>query len=262
MKVKVSFTDNNGNAEVVVSDASAVVGSVPNRPAQFDALTTSREVEETAGEGENIGGPVDATDTESDPLAYSIKNDSGLFAIDPHSGQLRTNGALDYETRTSHTVVVQVTDNKDIDGVADTVIDDEIRVTVNVLAVDEPPVISGPQTVDWNENRAGTIASFTARDPERAPVVLTLVPGRGRELLPALERPAELPEHGAPQLRDPGFLLHRTRRHRRPVGRGLRHHVRSDHQHPRRGRAGGHLVYEGHRQRLRGRQRAQREREL
>ena len=179
VKVKVSFTDNNGNAEVVVSDASAVVGSVPNRPAQFDALTTSREVEETAGEGENIDAPVDATDTESDPLAYSIKNDSGLFAIDPHSGQLRTNGALDYETRTSHTVVVQVTDNKDIDGMADPVIDDEIRVTVNVLAVDEPPVISGPQMVDWNENRAGTIASFTARDPERAPVVLTLVPGRG-----------------------------------------------------------------------------------
>ena len=177
VKVKVSFTDNNDNAEVVVSDASAVVGSVPNRPAQFPAATTSREVEETAGEGQNFDAPVDATDTESDPLAYSIKNDSGLFAIDPHSGQLRTNGALDYETTTSHTVVVQVTDSKDIDGVADTVIDDEITVTVNVLAVDEPPVISGPQTVDWNENREGTIASFTARDPEGAPVVLTLVPG-------------------------------------------------------------------------------------
>ena len=177
VKVKVSFTDNNGNAEMVVSDASAVVGSTPNLPAQFPAATTSREVAETAGEGENIGDPVDATDT--DPLAYSIKNDSGLFAIDPHSGQLRTNDALDYETRTSHTVVVQVTDNKDIDGVADTVIDDEISVTVNVLPVDEPPIISGPQTVDWNENRAGTIASFTARDPEGAPVALTLVAGRG-----------------------------------------------------------------------------------
>ena len=177
VKVKVSFTDNNGNAEMVVSDESAVVGSAPNRPAQFSAATTSREVEETAGEGENIGDPVDATDTESDPLAYSIKNDSGLFAIDPHSGQLRTNGALDYETRTSHTVVVQVTDNKDIDGMADPMIDDETRVTVNVLAVDEPPIITGLQTVDWLENAAGTIATYRASDPEGASVVLTLVPG-------------------------------------------------------------------------------------
>ena len=177
VKVKVSFTDNNGNAETVVSDASAVVGSAPNRPAQFSHTTASREVEENTPAGQDIGTAISATDLDNDPLTYAIRNDSELFAIVASTGQLRTKGSLDYETTRSHTVVVEVTDNKDIDGVADTVIDDEIRVTVNVLAVDEPPVISGPQTVDWNENRAGTITSFRARDPERASVVLTLVPG-------------------------------------------------------------------------------------
>ena len=175
VKVKVSFTDNNRNAETVVSDASAVVGSAPNRPAQFSAATASREVEENTAAHENIGEPVAATDLDNDPLTYAIRNDSGLFAIVASTGQLRTKGSLDYETRTSHTIVVEVTDNKDIDGVADTVIDDTITVTINVLPVDEPPVITGPQTVDWSENAAGTIATYMARDPEGAATFLSLI---------------------------------------------------------------------------------------
>ena len=177
VKVKVSFTDNNRNAETVVSDASAVVGSAPNRPAQFSAATASREVEENTPAGQDIGTAISATDLDNDPLTYSIKNDSGLFEIVATSGQgqLRTKGALDYETTRSHTVVVEVTDNKDIDGVADTVIDDTITVTINVLPVDEPPVISGPQTVDWSENAAGRIATYMARDPEGAATFLSLI---------------------------------------------------------------------------------------
>ena len=134
-------------------------------------------MEENTPAGQDIGTAISATDLDNDPLTYSIKNDSGLFEIVATSGQgqLRTKGALDYETTRSHTVVVEVTDNKDIDGVADTVIDDTITVTINVLPVDEPPVISGPQTVDWSENAAGTIATFTASDPEGVAVFLSLI---------------------------------------------------------------------------------------
>ena len=46
VKVKVSFADNNRNAESVVSDASAVVGSAPNRPPTFPDTTASREAPE------------------------------------------------------------------------------------------------------------------------------------------------------------------------------------------------------------------------
>ena len=179
VRVKVSFADNNRNAETVVSDASAVVGSAPNRPAQFSAATASREVEENTPAGQDIGTAISATDLDNDPLTYAIRNDSELFAIVASTGQLRTKGSLDYETMTSHTIVVQVTDNKDIDGVADMVIDDEIQVTITIEDVNEPAIISGPRTPDWLENTAGTIATYTARDPDLGDqVFLTLIAGR------------------------------------------------------------------------------------
>ena len=65
-------------------------------------------------------------------LTYSIRGGGALFGIGNDNGQLRTKGTLDYETRRSHTIVVQVTDNKDIDGMPDPTIDDTIAVTINV----------------------------------------------------------------------------------------------------------------------------------
>ena len=180
VRVKVSFTDNNRNAETVVSDASAVVGSAPNRPAQFSAATASREVEENTPAGQDIGTAISATDLDNDTLTYSIRGGSTVFEIDASSGQLQTMGALNYEGPTrSYSVVVEVTDNKDIDGVADMVIDDEIQVTITIEDVNEPAIISGPQTVDWPENTAGTIKTYTARDPDLGDqVFLTLIAGR------------------------------------------------------------------------------------
>ena len=174
VKVRVSFTDNNRNAETVVSDESADVGSAPNHAPAFSDTTASREVEENTPADQYIGLAITASDFENDTLTYSIRGGSSLFDIDDGNGQILTMGGLDYETRTRHTIVVQVTDNKDIDGMADPTIDDTITVTINVTDVDEPPTISGPQTVEWNENRAGTIATYTARDPEGLAVFLTL----------------------------------------------------------------------------------------
>ena len=176
VKVKVSFTDNNRNAETVVSDESAVVASAPNRPPTFSDTTASREVEENTPADQDIGTPITATELDSgDTLTYSIRNGSTVFEIDASSGQLETLGALNYEGTRSYSVVVEVTDNKDIDGMADTVIDDTIAVTINVTDENEPAIISGPQTVDWNENTAGTIATYTATDPEGVATFLSLI---------------------------------------------------------------------------------------
>ena len=125
---------------------------------------------------QDIGAPVAATDPDGDTLTYSIKDGSDLFEIDS-SGQLRTKAAVDYEIPSSHrhTIVVQVTDSKDIDGVADTVIDDTINVTITVTDLDDPPVITGLQTVDWPENAAGTIATYRASDPEKLATFLSLI---------------------------------------------------------------------------------------
>ena len=175
VKVKVSFTDNNRNTETVVSDESAVVASAPNRPAQFSDTTASREVQENTPANQDIGTAITATDLDNDTLTYSIRGGSTVFEIDASSGQLRTMDALNYEGTRSYSVVVQVTDNKDIDGVAGTVIDDTITVSITVTDVDEPPDITGPQTVDWPENAAGTIATYMARDPEGVATFLTLI---------------------------------------------------------------------------------------
>ena len=59
----------------------------------------------------NIGLPVIATDADSDLLTYSLSGtDADSFDIIPLSGQLRTDAVLDFETKSSYTVVVTATD--------------------------------------------------------------------------------------------------------------------------------------------------------
>ena len=181
VKVRVTFDDDNRNAEERESAETGSIGVKANIPPAFPSDEDGmREVEETRGGevhvAQDIGAPVAATDPDSDTLTYSIKDGSDLFEIDS-SGQLRTKAAVDYEIPRSHrhTIVVQVTDSKDIDGVADTVIDDTITVTITVTNVDDPPVITGLQTVDWPENAAGTIATYGASDPEGEVTLFDLV---------------------------------------------------------------------------------------
>ena len=181
VKVRVTFDDYDRNEEERESAETDSIGVKANIPPAFPSDEGGmREVEETRGGeahvAQDIGAPVAATDPDGDTLTYSIKDGSDLFEIDS-SGQLRTKAAVDYEIPSSHkhTIVVQVTDSKDIDGVADTVIDDTITVTITVTNLDDPPVITGPQTVDWPENAAGTIATYGASDPEGETTLFDLV---------------------------------------------------------------------------------------
>ena len=180
VKVKVTFGDDYRNAEERESAETDTIGVKANIPPAFPSDEDGmREVVETRGGeahvAQDIGAPVAATDPDGDTLTYSIKDGSDLFEI-ASSGQLRTKAAVDYEIPSSHrhTIVVQVTDSKDIDGVPETVIDDTITVTITVIDVDDPPVISGLQTVDWPENAAGTIATYGASDPEGVVTLLDL----------------------------------------------------------------------------------------
>ena len=84
-----------------------------NRPPAFaEDSAAAFEVAENTAAGADIGSPVTAADPDDgDTLVYLLGGaDADHFAIDPDSGQLRTSGALDYESKDSYAVTVIAAD--------------------------------------------------------------------------------------------------------------------------------------------------------
>ena len=97
--------------------------------------STSREVVENTRSGQNIGDPVSAHDEDGDLLIYTLGGaDASSFRISRNDGQLKTRAPLNYEAKSTYTVVVTATDPF---GAADSIV-----VTINVTDVDDPPVIT------------------------------------------------------------------------------------------------------------------------
>ena len=164
---------SDGTTSTAIDDTITVtitVTDVEEAP-EFPSSSTTRSVDEDLAVGQNVGAPVEAMDDEGDALTYSLGGaDAASFAIVATSGQLQTKAALDFETKRTHTVVVGVSDRKDVDGepVAETVpdIDDTIAVTITVNNVDEPPSVHGPESFEVAENTSGVLNTYTALDPE------------------------------------------------------------------------------------------------
>ena len=108
--VTVEATDGT-NSDMLKVDVT-VTDVVENVAPEFAADTAYRRVAENTAAGENIGAPVAATDAdEGDTLAYMLGGaDADSFSIDASTGQLMTKAELDYETKSSYTVEVTVTD--------------------------------------------------------------------------------------------------------------------------------------------------------
>ena len=101
-----------------------------NVPVFTDGASTTRSIAENTASDTNIGSAVAATDADTgDTLSYYLGGtDAASFSIVSTSGQLQTSAALDYETKTSYSVKVAVSDGK---GGNDT-----IDVTINVTDVE------------------------------------------------------------------------------------------------------------------------------
>ncbi len=151
LRARAVYADNIGDADDEVTVAlevpvrgnspdSGFVNAAPVFPDQ-DFLTegdqsdrTSRTVAENTEAGRSIGARVRARDDDGDLLIYTLGGaDAAVFSISRNSGQLKTKGALDYESKNVYTVVVTVTDPF---GAADS-----IEVTIDVTDVDDPAVI-------------------------------------------------------------------------------------------------------------------------
>ena len=124
--------------------------------------TQSFNASESITNTETIG-TIKATDANSsDKLTFSITtNDNGLFEI-TNDGKLSLASGknLDFETTTSHTITVKVTDNED---------EASAQITINVVDVNEntAPVIAN-QRFEIAENKAidAIIGQIVATDPE------------------------------------------------------------------------------------------------
>ena len=185
LTAKATYTDGHGPNKMAVGNSVNTVQATDtdNKAPEFkdddgDAITSvDIEVAENTEAGQNVGDdPVAAMDIDDANLTYSLENrDYRLFEIDPGSGQIKVGEGttLDFETKSSYVFTVKV---KDASNASDTV-----TVNITVTNVEEDPEITaGPMTIDYAENRADTVATYTAADPEddsarpRKPLTWTL----------------------------------------------------------------------------------------
>ena len=132
---------SDGTLTDTISVAIKVTDVAENSTPVFAEDSTTRSIRENTPAGMNIGEAVTATDTDSDdPLTYTLSGtDAASFDIERAIGQLNTKAALDYETKSSYSVVVTVSDGT---------LTATIRVTITIIDVDEnhAPVFAGNRT--------------------------------------------------------------------------------------------------------------------
>lgn len=179
IRATASYNDGLGSGKSA-SAVSPRVGDAPpvnSKPAFPASETGQRQVPENSSANTAVGDPITATDVNAgdsavnDPLVYSLTGtDAASFTIDSSSGQLRVaqGVTLDFETKRSYRITVQVTDGRDQNGDDDNdAIDDTISVTVSLTDVNEAPVVTGQDSVNFDENSSSAIATYTGTDPER-----------------------------------------------------------------------------------------------
>ena len=123
-------------------------------------------------DNDNVGAAVTATDTKADGLAetliYSLGGaDAAKFRVrDDGQIEVADGTKLNYETKNTYMVTVMARDPLGVSA--------SIPVTIMVTNVDEAPDVSGDEEVDYPENGTGSVATYTAEDPEGAAVKWSL----------------------------------------------------------------------------------------
>ena len=130
--VSVSVSDGNGGTDSisVTINITDIDETIPNRAPVFtEGNTATRSIAENTVPGANIGAAIAATDADGNTLTYSLGGtDAASFSIVSTSGQLQTRAALDYETQTSYSLTITVSDGT---------LTDSISVTINITDIDE-----------------------------------------------------------------------------------------------------------------------------
>ena len=141
-----------GSAEIRISGDDEPANAAP---VFAEGAEAAREVEENTLAGRAIGDAVTATDADTgDTLTYSLVGAAaGAFAVEASTGQLRTSGPLDHESRASYQVQLEASD-----GQASAT----ILVTVRVSDADEPPGAPSAPVAEPGGGPEGVVVSWTA----------------------------------------------------------------------------------------------------
>ena len=113
-------------------------------------------------------------DNENDTLEYRLSGtDAADFAIASSTGQIIVKSALNYEAKTSYSVVVEVTDNKDSENRPDTSTDATIEVDIIVTDVLEPADAPDAPTLTRNSGspESALDATWIAPDMTGKPAI-------------------------------------------------------------------------------------------
>ena len=154
-----SYTDGAGPGKSALAVSGNRVQAAPvqpNSPPYFPpSENRARNVDENTPVGTDFGAPVAASDDDNDTLTYSLGGTNrASFAIDESSGQLRTRAPLNFEVKSSYSVIVTATDPA---GASHGII-----VTITVINVNEP----GTVTLSSTQPSAETPLTATLDDPD------------------------------------------------------------------------------------------------
>ena len=123
------------------SDPDSGTTDACNVPPEFDPDSYTFSVAENAATGTSVGSVTATDDDTDDELSYAITsgNTGDVFAIGEITGAITVSGALDHETTTSYTLIVEVDDGRDgVDSAT-------VTITVTDVAEDTPPA---PENLD------------------------------------------------------------------------------------------------------------------
>ena len=164
LRARVTYTDRRGG-----KSAEGITGRrVPSenrRPLFPSTETGQRTVPENTRANVNIGAPVAADDPENDRLTYTLTGtDAAAFTIVGTTGQIRVKDDLDFETKASYSVTVEVHDGRDGSGNTSTTIDDTQAVTITVENVEEQGVVTLTTPTGTVQARAEVTAALSDDD--------------------------------------------------------------------------------------------------
>ena len=118
---------------------TATATTTNTAPIFTEGASTTRTIAENTAAAVNIGGAIAATDADNNTLTYTLSGTDGAsFSIDSTTGQLKTSAALDYETKSTYTVTITVSDGS---------LTDTITVTINVTNIADTQADTGGCTV-------------------------------------------------------------------------------------------------------------------